>query len=304
MAAELRLIIATAGRPELLDRTLASFAACDKPSNYQGVIVAENGPPQGVKEVVESTPESLKASYVHVEQANKSNALNVAMEDLPDNCLAIFTDDDVRAEPNFFESYATSAQGMDSGRFFGGPMTAEYELEPLSYVRPYLPGSAVGWSPDPETDPTLQLFLGCNWGAFVGDLRRADLFDVRLGPGGTTDAVAQDWQMQQDLHKIGVHAVIVRDALVHHWVPKERCSPEWTCQRGFRNGIRRGNLLRDGRGIPRLKNLVRNLGPIASGTLGYVATRFCWSPSIRFSSEYNLRVTQGILRGLAPRRDS
>lgn len=298
MAEELRLVIATAGRPDLLQRTLASFADCDKPSNYQGIVVVENGPAQGAEQIVQAAPESSKATYIHVEQANKSNALNVALQDLPDRCLAIFTDDDVRVEREFFQQYAAAAENIESGKFFGGPMAAEYESQPLPFVRPFLPGSALGWSPDPATDPAKQLFLGCNWGAFVGDLRRAGLFDVTIGPGGTTDGVAQDWQMQQDLHRVGVHAVIVPDAMVYHWVPTERCSPEWTCNRGVRNGIRRGSQLRDVRGILRLKLLVRYVMPIiGAGTLGYLATRFCWSRHARFWAEYNRSVTQGILRG-------
>ena len=303
MAGELQVVIATAGRPVLLERTLDSFAAGTRPSIFRGIIVVENGPPAGAEQVVAKAPADLNVRYIHTELANKSNALNVAVTDLADGCLALFTDDDVRVVPDFLQRYADAAAGIESGQFFGGPMEAEYETEPLPWVRPYLPGSAVGWSPfDKPVDPASLVFLGCNWAAFVGDLKRAGLFDIRLGPGGTTDAVAQDWQMQINLHKIGVHAVVVPDATVFHYVPAERCSASWTRNRGFRNGIRWGNQLRAARGIAKLRMSPRILLTAAIGTLGYAVTRLCWSDRARFWAEYKQHQALGIVKGFSIKR--
>ena len=48
--------------------------------------------------------------------------------------------------------------------------------------------------------------------------------------------------MQRRLVTAGLKAVCVPQALVYHWVPRERCSPEWALERAYRNGIRSGLL--------------------------------------------------------------
>ena len=44
MAQSMWVLIAAAGKPELLGRTLRSLAACHKPATYRGTVIVENGP--------------------------------------------------------------------------------------------------------------------------------------------------------------------------------------------------------------------------------------------------------------------
>ena len=52
MAHALWVLIAAAGKPTLLKRTLDSLAAAQKPGSYRGTLVVENGPQCGVEAVV------------------------------------------------------------------------------------------------------------------------------------------------------------------------------------------------------------------------------------------------------------
>ncbi len=49
---ELTVVIVAHGRPDLLERTLTSLAACDLPACYRRCLVIENGRRCGVEEVV------------------------------------------------------------------------------------------------------------------------------------------------------------------------------------------------------------------------------------------------------------
>lgn len=247
MADDLIAVIATAGRPELLRRTLTSLAECQKPDIYRETVVVENGPKAGSEEVVRLYHSSLKARYVYVPLANKSHALNTVLEMVGD-CLIFFTDDDVRMHPGTLCAYAETAAGFKGEQFYGGPTDVDYEREPPEWLKAYLPPSARGWRLDEKfrEEPVFLLlrerpqFLGCNWAAFVSDLRNAGGFDERIGPGSATGSTGQEIDMQTRLWKRGVRAVYVPKAMVSHYVPVQRCSPKWAARRAYRNGIHRG----------------------------------------------------------------
>jgi glycosyltransferase involved in cell wall biosynthesis len=232
--------IATRGRAGLLDRTLRSLAACQRPPSFSGTIVVENGDQQGAERVVRDAPACLKAVYTFHPEGNKSAALNAVLQPLGDD-LVVFLDDDVLVGESLLTAYAAAAGEARRGVFLGGPVFADYETAPPDWIVDYLPPSARGWSLAPDTPVvTAPIFLGANWAAFVPDLRAAGGFDPALGPGASTGSVGQERSMQARLLRRGVSGKYVPDAEVWHWVPKERCSTNWAFRRIYRAGIRRG----------------------------------------------------------------
>lgn len=243
MAKDLLVVIPTAGteRPALLRRTLDSLATCQQPAIYRETIVVENGPKGDVETIVRSCSPALRARYVYVPRANKSHALNTVL-DMIGECLIFFTDDDVRLHPYTLCAYADAAKDTETGKFYGGPTGVDYEREPPQWLIQYLPSSARGWqlTSGVELTPQAGFFLGFNWAAFARDLREAGGFDVRRGPGAATGSVGQETEMQKQLLKIGVRSLYVPEAMVWHYVPAERCSPQWILKRAYREGVARG----------------------------------------------------------------
>lgn len=231
---DLVVLIATAGRPTLLERTLHSLAACDRPAVYRETVVVENGGRHGVEDLVAAADDGLRARYLHSSEANKSAALNKAIETLGEP-LILFTDDDVRCAPGLLAAYANAAADVDAGVFFGGPMGVDYEAAPEPWLVPYLPASGTGWEPENPVAADLE-FMGINWAAFAGDIRRAGSFDVERGPGGRSGATGQEMAMQAALRTGGVLPRYVPGARVWHYVPAERCSPSWVQERAYRSG--------------------------------------------------------------------
>lgn len=234
---DLNVIIATAERPTLLRRTLASLARCRRPSGYRRTFVVENGGQRGADEVVAAADPSLRCAYLYEPHGNKSMALNRAMEDL-DQGLIFFTDDDVRLHPETLVSYAVAAEGTDRGRYYGGPTGVDYEQTPPAWVQRRLPLSARGWVPTEQQRNSASLsFLGFNWAAFATEIRALGGFDPLRGPGAVTGSTGQEGEMQMRLRDAGVTPTYVPQAWVWHYVPRDRCSPDWAVQRAFRHGV-------------------------------------------------------------------
>ena len=230
----LHIVIATHERLALLRQTLNSLAECEQPEAYQGAIVVENGSKAGAKRIVEDHGDTLNAEYLNAEylyasHAHKSHALNRALEAVGDG-LIFFTDDDVRVHPKVLVRYSEAAQGIERGLYFGGPTDVDYEEPPPDWLLPSLPSSAVGW----DQDSDWHYALGCNWAAFVEDLRSCGGFDEEKGPGSGT--VGSETDMQKRLEESGVEQRFVEGARVWHYIPKERCNPKWLLHRYYRMG--------------------------------------------------------------------
>jgi glycosyltransferase involved in cell wall biosynthesis len=249
---------------------------------------------------------------MHVATANKSAALNAVLETLSDEFL-LFLDDDVRLAPETVAEYAVAARGKDGGTYFGGPTGVDYEQPPPEWLKSYLPVSAVGWTIDGRTDwlhvkrndsvassrktevraPNL---LGFNWAAFARDLKTAGGFDPRRGPGGSTGAQGQDTAMQIRLLEEGANWEYLPRAMVWHYVPRERCSPQWALDRSRKVGIASGLDMKPKgpvtNGYPRwmIRPYLRKLASFVFSRLHPVSMR-------RFEAARDLAYFRGVMEG-------
>jgi len=297
MLEKLVVVIPTAGRAQLLRRTLESLADCTMPGCYCETIVVENGPRADARSVVSSFQDKLRTRYLHVEKANKSNALNVAIAELDDRCLVYFTDDDVRLSTNVLATYAEAAREMDGGVFLGGATGVDYDEPPPEWLRPFLPSDARPFTrQDFEKGSRYLVFLGFNWAAFVGDIRAAGGFDSRFGPGGTSGSIGQESDMQQRLLGAGVEPQFVAQAKVWHYVPLQRCSPQWIANRHYRFGILDA-ITRRQRPQNRLRLPVWHWRRVARQGFHYLITRVHPNIATRFDAKLKLYCEMGMARG-------
>lgn len=289
MTESLYVLIPTYGRAPLLGRTLSSLASCVLPACYRETIVVENGPKAGAEAIVAAADTRLRARYVHVEKANKSNALNEALKMLPDEALVVYLDDDVRLDPNVLTAYANAAVAGERC-YFGGPLSVDYEVAPPEWLIAHLPASAVGW--EPAEDEEVRAFFGANWAARVGDVKAAGGYDVRRGPG--TSSVGQEYEMQWRLKESGLTPMYVPGALVWHYVPQERCSPEWLLKRAYRIGTSMGRKWRSEQ-PPTVRNMARQVVKWFGAAPDIL--RKADSDAVRFEARYNLIRKTGFVRG-------
>lgn len=295
MGKPLVAVIATHQRLSLLERTLVSMAAAAKPSNWEGVIVVENGMPAVAQEVVDRLAASLPARYLHVETTNKNMAINCALQ-LADERLCLFFDDDVRLHPDTLVAYADAAQGFEGGRFFGGPVQMDYVVEPPQWLLPWLPASARPWLHGGHRMSRLgkQWFLGGNWAAYQRDLQSCGGFDSSVGPGSRAQA-GSEVDMQQRLRNRGVHSLFVPEAVVWHYVPPERCSPEWVLARVRTSGIALGQAM--------FRLQVTQATVLLLKRLAWMTTLLLKPAPLSFKRNYYSNFWAGLIQGLALRRE-
>jgi GT2 family glycosyltransferase len=253
MARNLWVLIAAAGKPELLQRTLKYLAAAEKPAGYRGTIVVENGPRCGIEAAVRSFGREHRIQHLYISEANKSHALNCALARIDDG-LVFLTDDDVRVDPGILMAYAAAASSAESGAYYGGPVLidAEHGLPPEWMRRFYSRTIAKPWQL-PYSSPTVlegQDFMGTNWAAFASDVRAAGGFDTRLGPGACTGAAGQETEAQRRLLARGVRPTYVPGAIAWHYLHREFLDPAWVLRRTYRHGLEWG--IRRTRGGQRL----------------------------------------------------
>jgi glycosyltransferase involved in cell wall biosynthesis len=316
MANHVRVLIATSGRRVLLERTLASLTRCRLPKEYRGMTIVDSGPAGEARDVVEQMPATLAAQYLHYPTGNKSLALNRALSTCED-ALIVFTDDDVGVEEGLLEAYANVSRGEAGGVVYGGPVLPEYDQEPAEWLKPFLPASAKGFAMAPgesgsdfdfmhRVAPVSELpahddetwhvpaenhrrFLGLNWAAFHSDLRDAGFFDARFGPGAKSGSTGQETTMQDKLVAAGHRRVYVPAAVVHHHVPRTRCTMEWALARAYRDGVQRGMT---GERAP-----TSTLGPLIRCTLGAAVHALHRNPEQRFRPKFEQRYLLGVWRG-------
>ncbi len=294
----LSAVIPTYGRAALLARTLDSLAACARPPGYAGTLVVENGPKGAAEALVAEAAgrhPGLGLRYLHAERANKSAALNAALADESLRGLLVFFDDDVRMAPGLLEAYAAAAAAHpEGGTFFGGPMSVDYEEAPPGWLLRHLPFSARGVEFDQGPRP--DHFMGCNWAAFAGDARAAGGFAEDFGPGSATGATGQESEMQRRMSRAGVKRVYVPGARVWHYVPRERCSPQWTLGRKYQAGIEKGTFVhaRHGR---QPRRLWKQAGMGLRALAHWARARLQGDPAEAFTAHAALRKSTGFIVG-------
>ena len=300
---DIYIAIATRDRETLLERTLASVGQCRIPEGFKETLVVENGARGRTEHVVNAAPPSLRAHYMFEAVGNKSRSLNAALAPIRQG-LIIFLDDDVRVPPDLLERYAAAGREAGPGRFFGGPVAPDYEEEPPSWVLAYLPASATGWKleDEPADGTGLRTFLGFNWAAFAEDIHRVGGFSEDFGPGSATGSIGQESYMQRRLLAEGGQALYVRDALVHHWVPKDRCSPAFAAERAFKDGIRTGLLKANYHGRFVAGYPIRQVRKSLQQWMRWQLRRLGGSSNGGFAERIAFEHARGVARGLALKR--
>ncbi|MGO7209277.1 glycosyltransferase family A protein, partial [Rhizobium ruizarguesonis] len=80
-------------------------------------------------DLLETYSDKLPITILQQRKPGKSGALNMALDRVKGD-LIVFTDDDVRAEPNWLKAIVDCAAAHPSYGVFGGRIVPEWEKEP------------------------------------------------------------------------------------------------------------------------------------------------------------------------------
>lgn len=222
------LVICTRGRPQLLTDTLVSvFEGTRLPTEVVVIDQSESrhpglpSPPAG---------RSCDVRYHHTDSRGLSHARNEAVAAARHE-LMVFTDDDVRVEPNWLETLLDHVRAAGPDVVFTGR------------VMPAGDGSAHGFVPSIKTDLEREVYRGRvgadviyphNMALHRSLLDRVGAFDPRLGAGARF-AASEDNDFCHRVLEAGYEIRYVPDAVVHHraWRSRREYLPlRWSYGRG------------------------------------------------------------------------
>lgn len=290
------ILIPTHKRDSLLRKLLKSINSCIIPNDkIFEIILVENGFRSSSELILHEEISNFNFTYVYYPTGNKSEALNSVIANLP-NSFIIFLDDDVFVSKNFLTSYLQHLNCKNS--FFGGPLLIDYEKSPPDWMKKYLPRSAVGWHPEIYEPMGNLFFFGANWAAFSNDVLDAGMFRTDLGPGGLLRGPGEEEMLQNKLFHNGLTPVYVKDAIVWHYVPRERCSYSWALKRAFREGVTSGLISDDFIDNRNFFNIPFWMcKKLFFSLCNVIKSFFSFSIQIFFNSLYNFFKTSGIAYG-------
>jgi hypothetical protein len=308
------VLILSSGNAAMLARTLQSIDGCEPSSGQTGVIVIENGQACVCEAVCGRPTKNLDVCHRFLPGLDQGHALNIAIEALPDDALLVFSDDDIRYGSQTLVAYDRAASKTAAPSFFGGPFGCDYEQDPLPWIVPYLPVSAIGWSPHLEKlNPTGDRFQPFNWAAFAKDIKRCGGFASRpLSPsvfrsgGPTRDIehrqvghrqIGHHRAMQGRMQAAGMLGAFVPGAFVYRFVPENRCSVDWAIRRAYRIGVSRGVARRE-QTVPTiaLHHWSNGIGLLASTGLKWLSSLLP-SSKLHFHAQHRQQRTLGYFRG-------
>jgi len=288
------IVIVSHDRCHLLERTLESLAEGHLPAEHVATLVVENGRQFGAERAVTTADPRLRATYIFEPSPSKSRALNRALEQLTDEFI-IYLDDDVRVTPQTIQRY-TDAAGSHAQRFyFGGRTGVDYEEEPPRWLREHLPASATGFS---LGDTTIHVdrpcFLGFNWAAFADDVKRVGGFPEHIGPGASgRQTIGEESEVQRHLLATGMTGLYLPEAMVWHYVPKDRCTTAWVKKRCHTSGIVTGLQDHD----QGLVSFGRAVSRIAIFLCLTIVLSPCWNSRWRWWPRFKLAYYCGLFQG-------
>lgn len=217
--------ICTWNRASLLRQTLERLARVDHPDSSWELIVVNNGSTDETEQVLDLMASRLPLRRVFEPEPGLSCARNAVVRHATGDYI-IWTDDDVIVDKDWLRAYERAIKRCPDAAIFGGPIRPRFEGTPpawLSAVWQDIAGvfAARELGAQPFEFTKERLPYGAN---FVLRAREQSqfLYDPNLGRRQAAGALGEEVAVIEAILASGGKGWWVPDALVEHWIPKER----------------------------------------------------------------------------------
>jgi glycosyltransferase involved in cell wall biosynthesis len=222
----LNVAICTWNRAALLSQTLESMTRMERPGVPWELIVVNNRSTDDTKRVLDAFASRLPLRRVFEAEPGLSHARNTAIRHATGDYI-VWTDDDVLVDKNWLRAYERAVKRWPEAAVFGGPVTPKFEGTPprwLSAVSKDLVGPfavrELGKEPF-ELKDAARLPYGPNYLVRMQEQRRFP-YDPNLGRKQTAGALGEETAVIRAILASGGAGWWVPDAIVEHWIPKQR----------------------------------------------------------------------------------
>lgn len=307
------VLIATYNRARLLGETLDVLAASRvSPSISWEVVVVDNNSTDDTRDVVVSRQAGypVPLRYLVERRQGRSAALNTAIAATAAPLL-LFTDDDVRVDPEWLMAGAAALHaGAD---YVGGPVQPIWEAPPppwLDLERSDLWGTIaiLDYGPDPFAfEERRRVPLGANMGVRRSLLDKIGGFRAELGRSSGKRVLGQEVpELLARARAAGLRGQYVPTMSVQHHIPASRLTKRyfrrWWMGKGYSKAMFEAmqpmtELGLDLREVPHIGAIPRFLlGDAARDVIGYVAALLRGDIGERFRREMRLAYFLGFVR--------
>ena len=223
--------ICTWNRAASLYRTLRSLTSIDPPNSPWELLVVNNHCTDETEDVLDRLQQELPLRRVLEGEPGVSNARNAAIRHAAGEYI-IWTDDDVIVDKDWLCAYERAVKRWPEAAVFGGP------------VRPKFEGTPPGWLVD-IWQQVGEVFAVRDLGKEAIELDGADsvpygpnfavrrreqkkfLYDSHLGRKRAAGMLGEETAVVETILGCGGKGRWVPDAIVEHYIPKERQTVEY-----------------------------------------------------------------------------
>ena len=219
--------ICTWNRAGLLARTLHHLARARPPAAPWELIVVDNGSTDDTAAVLRRFASRLPLRVVAEPQLGLSRARNAAVVAARGDYV-LWTDDDVRVDEHWLVAYEAAVARAPDAAVFGGPIRPEFEASPPAWLLDAwadlsdafavrdLGAERLAFDGRDDTMP-----YGANFSIRAPEQRSAR-YDPALGRKGLGGRLGEETTLIRSLLEAGATGWWVPEAVVHHWVPRDR----------------------------------------------------------------------------------
>lgn len=232
----LSVIFATYNGEAKLKRTLDSLVEQSFSEEWQ-LIVVNNNSNDGSEQIIRSYLDKLPLTYLFESKPGKNTALNTALG-FAKGEFYVFTDDDIKAEPNWLANISKTVKQNTDYAIFGGRIVPEWETPPPKWLLDWAPlGALYAVKEDfieGECDP------GKVWGPNMvvkAEVFKHLRFDENVGPDGTDCyPMGSETEFTKRAARRGYKSFSSKAFSVDHWVPSSSITLDWVLKRAMRLG--------------------------------------------------------------------
>ena len=312
-SANVAVLIATYNRARLLGDTLDVLATSRVPASLSWeVVVVDNNSTDDTKQVVLSRQSAypVPLRYVQERKQGRSAALNTAMA-VTTAPLLLFTDDDVRVDPEWL---AAGTQALAGGAdYVGGPVQPIWEVPPprwLDLARSDLWGTIaiLDYGPEPFAfEERQRVPLGANMGVRRSLVECVGGFRAELGRSSGKRVLGQEVpELLARARAAGLRGRYVPAMSVQHHIPASRLTKQyfrrWWMGKGYSKAMFEAmqpitELGLDLRRVPHVGAVPRYvIGDAVRDVIGYARALVRRDVGERFRREMRLAYFLGFVR--------
>ncbi len=284
------ILIATYNRAEVLRATLTAMCAVKRDGISVEWIVIDNNSNDHTAEVVRSFDRHLPLRYLFEPRPGKNCALNKAITECPLGELVVFTDDDIRPDPDWLGAIVAASSRWADHAVFGGRILPEWPAggPPAWANTRVLQVAAFGLHDAGASEiPYPQRRLPCGGNLWI----RREIFEKGfrypedVGPRPTRRKMGSEDALLIALRRSGFEPMYIPSAEVYHRIDPRMCTLAGFRRRSLTYG--RGTLHYLGPPNQRTLRisyplwLARQVALLAYGTAGWLLAWVAFPPHLR-----------------------